>query len=106
MSQLQTQQEKSTSMLDRFLSGVERIGNKLPDPFMLFVYLSLFIIGVSFAVNQLGVTVEHPGTGEELAIKSLLSGEGIEFILTSMLSNFTGFEIGRASCRERVCIYV
>lgn len=91
MSQLQTQQEKSTSMLDRFLGGVERIGNKLPDPFMLFVYLSLFIIGVSFAVNQFGVTVEHPGTGEELAIKSLLSGEGIEFILTSMLTNFTGF---------------
>jgi aminobenzoyl-glutamate transport protein len=91
MSQLQTQQVKSSSLMDRFLGGIERIGNKLPDPFMLFVYLSLFIIGISWMVNSFGVTVEHPGTGEELAIKSLLSSEGIEFILTSMLNNFTGF---------------
>ncbi len=25
----------------RILNGVERIGNKLPDPFMLFVYLAV-----------------------------------------------------------------
>lgn len=91
MSQLQTKQDTSTSVLDRILGGVERVGNKLPDPFMLFVYLALFIVGLSFMVKQFGVTVEHPGTGEELPIKSLLSAEGIEFILTSMLTNFTGF---------------
>ena len=36
-------------------------------------------------------SVIHPGTGEELAIKNLASGEGIQFILTSTLTNFTGF---------------
>ncbi|WP_078381212.1 AbgT family transporter [Sutcliffiella halmapala] len=93
MSQLQTNEDpqKNNRILDRLLSGIERIGNKLPDPFMIFIYLSIFIIALSWLVNSLGVTVEHPGTGEELDIKNLLSGEGIEFILTSMLSNFTGF---------------
>ena len=36
-------------------------------------------------------SVIHPGTGEELAIKNLASGEGIQFMLTSTLTNFTGF---------------
>lgn len=36
-------------------------------------------------------SVIHPGTGEELAIKNLASGEGLQFMLTSTLTNFTGF---------------
>lgn len=36
-------------------------------------------------------SVIHPGTGEELAIKNLASGEGLQFMLTFTLSNFTGF---------------
>src|SRR5690625_1447111 len=36
-------------------------------------------------------SVVHPGTGEDTPIKSLVSGEGVQFILTSMIENFTGF---------------
>lgn len=73
------------------LASIERVGNKLPDPFMLFVYLAVFVILLSTIVNLFKVTVVHPKTEEVLEIKSLLSGEGIEYILTSMLTNFTGF---------------
>ncbi|HWO76157.1 MAG TPA: AbgT family transporter [Bacillus sp. (in: firmicutes)] len=93
MSQPQTNlnpQKKPTAM-DRFLNGIERVGNKLPDPFFIFIYLVAFVILLSWAVGSMGVTVEHPGTGEELPIKSLVSEEGLIYILSSMLDNFTGF---------------
>ncbi|MCP3033481.1 AbgT family transporter [Halobacillus sp. A1] len=86
-----TTEEKNNKGMARFLNGVEKLGNKLPEPFMLFVYLAVFTIFFSWIVSLFGVSVEEPGTGEEVAIKSLVSGEGLEYILTSMLDNFTGF---------------
>ncbi|KGP74115.1 AbgT family transporter [Pontibacillus yanchengensis] len=85
-------QEKQSKGMSRFLNFIERAGNKLPDPFMLFVYLALFIILLSWLVSSFGVTVKQPGSGEVLPIKSLVSAEGLKYILTSMLTNFTGFK--------------
>lgn len=78
--------------LNKILSFIERVGNSLPHPFMLFVYLASAMIILSWIISLFDVTVVHPGSGEELAIKSLISGEGLQFILTSMLNNFTGFK--------------
>lgn len=75
----------------RFLDVVERVGNKLPDPFVLFVGLAVLMIIVSSIFSLFDASVIHPGTGEEMPIKNLISGEGLQFILTSMLDNFTGF---------------
>lgn len=85
-------EEKDSKMLSKFLNGIEKAGNKLPDPFMLFVYLALFMILLSWVVSSFGVSVVQPGSGEEVAIKSLISAEGIQYMLTSMLENFTGFK--------------
>ncbi|QZT34132.1 AbgT family transporter [Caldalkalibacillus thermarum TA2.A1] len=86
---LAPQGKKSAFM--RFLDVVERVGNKLPHPFILFVYLALLVMVVSAVVSAFGVTVVHPGTQEEVAIKSLISTEGLRYIIDSMLDNFTGF---------------
>lgn len=75
----------------RFLDLVERAGNKLPHPFMIFVYLALAVILLSWVASLFGVTVTEPGTDEEVAIQNLLSGEGLVYILTSMVSNFVEF---------------
>ncbi|MGA9289323.1 MAG: AbgT family transporter, partial [Anaerobacillus sp.] len=83
--------KKNTGVAQKFLNGIERVGNKLPDPFILFVGLAVFVIIVSAIFHMFGATVTHPGTGEELQVKSLASGEGLQYILTSMLDNFTGF---------------
>lgn len=74
-----------------FLKWVEIVGNKLPHPFMLFVYLALGMMVLSAILAAMGVTVVHPGKGEAVAVQSLLSTEGIHWILTNMLKNFTGF---------------
>ncbi|MFD1171832.1 AbgT family transporter [Oceanobacillus picturae] len=83
--------EKRRGLFQRFLDLVEKVGNKLPDPFILFIGLSLLMIVVSYIFSLFNASVVHPGTGEELEIQNLLSGEGLQFILTSMLDNFTGF---------------
>ncbi|RDU38182.1 p-aminobenzoyl-glutamate transporter [Neobacillus piezotolerans] len=82
---------KKTGVFQKILNGIERVGNKLPDPFILFAMLALLVIVASAIFNAFGATVIHPGTGEKLAVKSLASAEGLQYILTSMLDNFTGF---------------
>ena len=49
---------------DRMLAGVERVGNKLPDPFMLFLGLFLFVGVVSTGLQLAGTSVTIPGTDE------------------------------------------
>ncbi|WP_428909838.1 AbgT family transporter [Niallia sp. Krafla_26] len=86
---MDTHQEKGKFV--RFLNGIERVGNKLPDPFILFVSLAVLVAIVSWVISLFNITFEQPGTGEIVAIKSLLSKEGLQFMLTSTLKNFVGF---------------
>ncbi|MEK5440666.1 MULTISPECIES: AbgT family transporter [unclassified Fredinandcohnia] len=89
---VETQNNQNQKGYMRILNFIEVLGNKLPHPFMLFVYLAGSMILLSWVVSLFDVTVVHPGSGEELEIKSLVSGEGLQFILTTMLDNFTGFK--------------
>lgn len=83
--------KQKKTLFQRFLNGIETLGNRLPDPFLLFAILAGAVIIISVIFSLFNASVEHPGTGETLEIKNLLSNEGIEFILTEMLDNFTGF---------------
>ncbi|MBM7608914.1 aminobenzoyl-glutamate transport protein [Lysinibacillus composti] len=73
------------------LKWIETVGNKLPHPFMLFVYLCGIFIIISVVLAAMNVSVIHPVSGENVAVKSLLSQEGVHWILTNMLTNFTSF---------------
>lgn len=84
-------QPNSSSVMNRILNRVEWLGNKLPHPFILFVYLAVAIIIISWIVSLFSVSVEHPMSGETIEAKSLFSGEGVLFMIESMITNFTGF---------------
>ncbi|CDQ38905.1 hypothetical protein GCM10007111_22550 [Virgibacillus kapii] len=83
--------KKQKSFMTSFLNRIERVGNKLPDPFILFISLAGIVILLSWIISWFDVTFTQPGDGQEVAIKSLVSEEGLEYILTSMLDNFVGF---------------
>ncbi|WP_100010335.1 AbgT family transporter [Lentibacillus sediminis] len=83
--------KKRPSMMNRALNGIETVGNRLPDPFMLFVILAGLVIVLSWVISLFDVTFTIPGEEEELAIRSIVSAEGLQFILTSMLENFVTF---------------
>ena len=82
---------KKTSMIDRFLSFVERVGNLLPHPATLFAGFALLVVLLSWVAAQFDLTVLHPGTGETVVPFNLVSAEGLHMILTKMVTNFTGF---------------
>ena len=79
------------STLYKFLSFVERTGNKLPHPFTLFVILTIAMVLISFITGVAGVKVPHPTEDTVVQARNLLSGEGIEYMILNLLDNFTGF---------------
>lgn len=74
-----------------FLDWVERVGNKIPHPFILFCLLAAAIVVVSAICTFFDIQVVDPVKGDVVKAKSLLSAEGINFMLQSMIRNFTGF---------------
>lgn len=79
------------SFMNRFLGFIERAGNILPHPATLFVILAFIVIILSAITAWMGVSVVHPGTGEVVRAESLLTVQGLHRILTSLVTNFTGF---------------
>lgn len=79
------------SLGDRFLTGVERVGNKLPEPFALFTILFVITAVVSSAMAIANVSVTVPGADEPVAIKGLFTGEGIAWFTTNLGQNYIGF---------------
>ena len=91
-----------SSRIDRFLGFIERVGNKLPHPAMLFLYLTLFVIVLSWIgslfdwqVSYTGLVKDSAGvltpTTMNVGVNNLLSQKGITHIFSSMVSNFTSF---------------
>jgi aminobenzoyl-glutamate transport protein len=74
-----------------WLSAIESFGNRLPHPTLLFVWLCLLLLPVSALLAIVGPQASHPVSAEAIQVRSLLSGDGVRWILTSMVSNFTGF---------------
>jgi aminobenzoyl-glutamate transport protein len=87
------------TVLQKLLDGVERIGNKVPHPAVIFFILSGLVIVLSHLFYLLGASVTYevvnPQTHQvepaTATVSSLLSPDGIRFILTSMVRNFMNF---------------
>lgn len=79
------------SFFSTVLDKIEKYGNKLPHPFMIFVYFAIFMILISWLISFFDVSSIHPSTGEEVRVRNLVSVEGLLFMLSSMISNFTEF---------------
>lgn len=77
--------------LARILDGIERAGNRLPDPLTLFVIAAAVVVAASAVATVAGVTATHPGTGEVVRPVNLLSRAGLRRMLVEMVPNFTAF---------------
>ena len=82
---------KKRSLMDRFLTIVERGGNALPHPATLFALLALGVVVLSWVASMAGLSVAHPSTGELVSPVNLMSIEGLHRMLTGAVTNFTGF---------------
>ncbi|MDP9198834.1 MAG: AbgT family transporter, partial [Pseudomonadota bacterium] len=79
------------SRTERALAAVERVGNRLPDPAMLFVLLLLIVWVLSWALSGVDFGLTDPRNGEPLRVINQLSGQSFTGFLTVMVTNFTHF---------------
>ena len=77
----------------RFLSGVEKLGNKIPHPIVMFATLSALIIVLSLVLNLTNVTAIHPSTGDTLSIVNLISFSELMNFMQSFVANFQTFPV-------------
>ena len=111
----------------KMLDGIETLGNKVPHPVMMFLYLIIFVIVLSHILYLMGVSVTDQIAVQEpqevgmnyyqnttapgvvnpnepydqhysiqtrtIAIKSLLTVEGLRFLFSSFVRNFQGFGV-------------
>jgi aminobenzoyl-glutamate transport protein len=73
------------------LDAIERVGNALPDPVLLFVGLMVIVMAVSAVAATLGLSAIHPGSGERLLAESLLAPDNLARLLVDMPATFVGF---------------
>ncbi len=70
---------------------VERIGNKVPHPFLLFIYLIIVLMVTTAILSAFGVSAKNPTDGTPVVVKNLLSVEGLHWFLPNVIKNFSGF---------------
>ncbi|MFO7924383.1 MAG: AbgT family transporter [Bacteroidales bacterium] len=73
------------------LRWIEVMGNKLPHPFWIFLWICIFIVVLSGITAFLGVSAVDPGTGSVVKAQNLISGEGLRRFVEEMVTNFAHF---------------
>lgn len=79
------------SGLDRFLDAIERIGNKLPHPVSLFIILATLVTLISWLCSATGVSAVNPANGDTITARNLFSIDGIRYLWTNVIKNYSGF---------------
>ena len=74
-----------------FIRFIEKGGNALPHPAILFAIFALITLIISAIGGILGWNGIHPATGETVNVINLLSKEGVHRVLLEMVSSYTSF---------------
>ncbi|MBR8702155.1 p-aminobenzoyl-glutamate transport protein [Fusobacterium sp. DD29] len=87
--------EKDAQEIGGFLRWVEKVGNSLPHPAMLFFILALIVIVVSHFVASTGASVTYFDAKAKAEVTkkavSLLNKEGLAYMFNTATNNYTGF---------------
>ena len=79
------------SRFARVLDTIEVVGNKLPHPATLLLMMAVLVALLSWWASAVGLAATHPATGEVIAVRNLLSADGLRWIYTNVESNFVNF---------------
>lgn len=96
---MSTASAASKTVMQRFLDGVERVGNMVPHPVVIFLILIAIVIVLSAVLGLSGAAVSferinadtHEVETASIAIRSLLNADGIRFMYESLVPNFMAF---------------
>lgn len=87
--------ERNEKEIGGVLQTIERVGNALPHPAIIFVILSVVLVIIAEIISRAGITVDYYDARAheqvQLGAVSLLNAEGLRYIFNSATKNFTGF---------------
>jgi len=81
----------NTSWVTRSLDKVEKLGNKLPDPAIIFLFCLIVVWVLSALLANVSFSAIDPRTGEAVVVNNMLSGDALADFLSRMVKIFTGF---------------
>ncbi|KAB3519950.1 p-aminobenzoyl-glutamate transporter [Corynebacterium sp. zg254] len=84
-------QKKPPEAPGGFLGTIEKIGNKLPNPFWLFVFLAGIVAVASWIGSSVGMSATDPESGDPIEVTNLLTSEGLSKMVTEAVNNFINF---------------
>lgn len=93
------QEAPKKTVFQKLLDFVERLGNQVPHPAVLFLFLIVAVMLASHVFQWMGTSVTyqrinietHEAEEATTAVRSLISPDGIRFIFTSVVPNFINF---------------
>lgn len=97
MSQKATQTTTKNKGIERVMSCIERIGNKLPHPFFLFIILSIVTIILSWILNKIGCSAEYhtfvDGVSQvtKVEVVNLLTWDTLSYHLQNYCTTFVNY---------------
>src|SRR5690606_4813410 len=87
------------SATQRFLDTIEKVGNRVPHPAVIFLILIALVVVLSHVFYLLGVRVNYQVINPETHLlenaaaeaRSLLTADGVRFMFTGVVQNFMNF---------------
>ena len=92
-----SKEKKKSGAYSRWLNTIEKVGNKLPHPIALFALFAALTVVLSAVCAAFGVSATGElivgGKLQETTVSavSLLTGDGLRYILTNAVKNFTSY---------------
>jgi len=85
--------------MEKMLGTIERVGNKVPHPVVIFVLLIGLVIVLSHVFYRMGVSVTYESINVDTdkletlttSVRSLLTTDGIRFMYSGVVANFMAF---------------
>ncbi|MAK80737.1 AbgT family transporter [Phenylobacterium sp.] len=79
------------AMQSGVLGMIEKVGNRLPDPVVIFVWMIAILFVGSMVAAGLGASAVNPATGETLTAVSLATSENLRRLFVDMPRTLTSF---------------
>ena len=81
----------SDTFITRVLDKIERVGNKLPDPAIIFLISMIIVWVMSALLADVNFSTTDPRTNSPVVVNNLLTGAAMADLLSRMVGIFTGF---------------
>lgn len=78
-------------LFGRILDAVERVGNRLPDPALLFLLLMLAVWVLSALLAQVQFEAIDPRSGQPIRVENMLAGVSLTGFMAELVKTFVNF---------------